>query len=237
MWAVNSFEYMFKFILYFFSLCVCCVCVRTLFSWQLKVPQSRRAKFSAFFFYFPLKATCLLLNMEYHLWAQIIHRCHQYFDMQSDIFCISTLVFLSPFLNFVYTMITRKHYYDYVASCRTERTHTHDISQGHIIDFIIILSVHDVLLLSLFPCNVCSFAIFFSSTASNNNCQWPYLTYNKTEFCSDFYNILHMIWYGALLGHKTRIVQCCYCCCCCWFFFYHIHVNQIVQNDWENENV
>lgn len=156
-----------------FLQCVCCV--RMLSLWQLKVPHSGR-EFSTFFI--ALEGTSLFLNTEYLSWAHIIHRCHQYFDMQSDIFCISSLLFSISFVRRSH----KKYYYDHVASCRKEQTHTHT----HMIFlkdiyFIIILSVHDVLLLVV---QCVFFCHFFLSTSSHNNCQWPYLTYNKTELCS-----------------------------------------------------
>lgn len=65
-------------------------------------------------------------------------------------------------------------------------------------------------------CNVCSFAIFFYlllQTIIANDHIWRITKHNFVQYNNIAYDT---VW-KALLGHKTRIVQCCSCSCC--FFF------------------
>lgn len=191
-----------------FLQCVCCV--RMLSLWQLKVPHSGR-EFSTFFI--ALEGTSLFLNTEYLSWAHIIHRCHQYFDMQSDIFCISSLLFSISFVRRSH----KKYYYDHVASCRKEQTHTRTwyFSRTYIL-LLFCLCMMCCCCCYCWLCNVCSFAIFFYlllHTIIANDHIWRITKQNFVQYNNIAYDT---VW-KALLGHKTRIVQCCSCSCC--FFF------------------
>lgn len=94
-------------------------------SWQRKVPHSH-IEFSTFFI--ALEGTSSLSWLHGIPWCSLIpsiHSCHQYFDMQSDIFCISS----SRRFSISYGDQTKKYYYDQIA--REKHTHARYFSRTY----------------------------------------------------------------------------------------------------------
>lgn len=116
----------------------------------------------------------------------------------------------------------KKHYYDQFTRENTH-THGHDISQGHIFFIIIIICAwwcmfSDVdIVQCVFFCQI-SFLLLQTIIITNDHI-WREQQNRTEQNCVQYCTVQHMIRHEVLLGHKTRIVQCCGLCYCCWNFF------------------
>lgn len=151
MWAVNSFEYMFKFILYFCSVCVvyaCCLCDNL--KCLIRVEN------------FPLFS--LRLKGQAYFWTRnISHERISFTDVTNILICNRTFfashLFFSRFRSYgdhTKNIITiMSHHAE-----KNKRTHAHDISQGHIFYYYFVCAWCAVVVV-IVGCAMCVLLPFF----------------------------------------------------------------------------